>query len=1120
MAQERLDIVIRQRGAEAVLRDLDRLSAISTRGASAVSMLQRALLTLGVGVSLSHVVHTFAAFEQQMASVRAVSRASQREFDLLSEAARRMGASTRFSAAEAGAGLEFLARAGFDAEQAIAALPATLDLATGAGMGLAAAADIVSNILSGMGMAVEQTSHLTDVLASVSSRSNVNVQQLGESMKFVAPVAASLRVPVEELAAAMGVLGDAGIQGSMAGTMLRRVLSDLESPGAKAQKVFTSLGISLEKIRPSAVGLVGVFQELNRAGITFEEAEEAFGRVGVTGALVLSQMSERLAELTQEGYQSIGMSREMAEIMANTLQGRIVSLNSAVSELMIQTGDAGLAGALGAVIENATGVVRVWSNMVDPLDESAESIRRLARHIEGAATALGGLTLAASAPGLLRGLAGLAAFTGIPAVAVLSIIGAAAALVTYREEIHRALDPMERLRHKNEQMAIEQQRKVAVVQRLTEEYRRYAQQTELTEEQSGKFQEVIDQLRREFPELGDSIDGSAESLDGLREAVDRFRLSAELTTVLREFELLQLTIVETEAKLAQLQQRQTRRPGMGGLGIGPDIAEMGADVAETRLERLIEQSGTLQERIRELQRQIREGVDRPESSIVTPRVGVLDEEGRGRLELETARILRDYQRFTQSMTQLAQGLQDDLSLIGLEGIEARIRREEISHATALRSLDEFQQSVLQNEELTATQRQSLLSQAANVRELQERLHRERIQEIHDQANAAALAEQQRQIDRELELERRRFQRLEREAQRLREQYDPGFAVGERMEQLQEMLEHDLITPDIAQRAFDDTMIRQLGREMLDGTVEYTEMIAREYETMYQRIDALRQADLLSEQSANMMKRRLEIEQLESRLNASREFFSALSGLTRSSNRTLFAIGKAAALSEAIIQGHLAIQKALASAPPPANMAAVATATIQTAMNVAQIAAASPGFKTGGEFEVSGVGAPDSQLVVFRATPGERVEIRTPAQQMIHEQRLTTLERFEREVSASDGLAQLSAHGKQLHRWAERDTETNLDRGLQITPLSALADSVPGFRTGGSFTVGRFHDYTQPQQPVASATRPEATQGEGGVRIINVIDPSLVSDYLTSPEGERVLVNVLRRNKSAMREVVA
>lgn len=229
-----------------------------------------------------------------------------------------------------------------------------------------------------------------------------------------------------------------------------------------------------------------------------------------------------------------------------------------------------------------------------------------------------------------------------------------------------------------------------------------------------------------------------------------------------------------------------------------------------------------------------------------------------------------------------------------------------------------------------------------------------------------------------------------------------------------------------------------NQTLLEGTIEAQQAMLTNYEQTLTQIDALRQADLISEQTAAQLKARANADLYAKQLSGAQQFFGSLAGLSRSKNRELAAIGKAAAVTQATIDGVLAVQKALASAPPPVNYALAAAAGVAAAANVASILSTNLGFQTGGSFVVGGQGGPDSQMVAFRATPGEKVSVARPEQ-----------------VRKGD----------------------------------------PYEGGGASPTV------------------------QNNTRIVNVLDPALVGDYLSTPEGEQVLVNVMRRNSDSVRQIV-
>ena len=194
----------------------------------------------------------------------------------------------------------FLAQAGFTARDSIAAIPDVLNLARASALGLGEAADIASNVMSGFGIAAGDAANVTDILAGVSSRANTDVRQLGEAAGYVGPVAAAMGISLEDAAAAIGVMSNAGIQGSRAGTSLRRLLASLANPTDAATEALNSLGIQMSEVSPESNSLSEIIGTLAEAGLSGAEAFEIFGNIGAPGILALVANNDELTALGTE----------------------------------------------------------------------------------------------------------------------------------------------------------------------------------------------------------------------------------------------------------------------------------------------------------------------------------------------------------------------------------------------------------------------------------------------------------------------------------------------------------------------------------------------------------------------------------------------------------------------------------------------------------------------------------------------------------------------------------------------------------------------------------------------------------------------------------------------------
>jgi TP901 family phage tail tape measure protein len=342
------------------------------RGLSSV-LLALGGITLFVGAA-----RTLVEFEQALAGVQAVIQPTAEEFQALSDIARDLGATTVFSATQAAAGIEFLGRAGFTANEALGAIEGTLNLAAAGGLELARAADIASNVLSAFNLEAAESGRVADVLALTAQSANTNVEQLGEAFRFVGPIAAAFGISIEDSAAALGVLGNAGLQASTAGTGLRRILSTLGSPTKKLNDLLNKLGLTFDQVNPATNDLTDIMELFAGTSLSAADALEVFGDRGAPAILAVTSQSDALRELNDALLLAEGTAARTAETLTDTLGGALKELRSAFEELILQFGDAGLGASLRDLTETVTGVIRVFTGTLDPLDENAILYQQIA----------------------------------------------------------------------------------------------------------------------------------------------------------------------------------------------------------------------------------------------------------------------------------------------------------------------------------------------------------------------------------------------------------------------------------------------------------------------------------------------------------------------------------------------------------------------------------------------------------------------------------------------------------------------------------------------------------------------------------------------------------------------
>lgn len=303
-------------------------------------------------------------YEATMSGVRAVTQASEADMAQLSATARELGATTRFSAREAAEGMRLLGQAGFKTTQIIAAMPGMLDLAVAGELSIADAADIASASLAGFRMRADESGRVADVLATAASSTNTNVFQLGDAMKYVAPIAASMGLSIEQTAAAVGVLSNAGLQGSMAGTGLRQVLSSLANPTKEAMDVLRAYGLTVQEVNPATTDLATIMGKLQKVGLNAADALTIFGDRGAPAVLALTNQVGSLRDLNTQMDKAGGSAKRMAGVIGDNWKGDLLGLKSAVEELALKLGDAGLTSSMREATQGATDFVRQLNDMV------------------------------------------------------------------------------------------------------------------------------------------------------------------------------------------------------------------------------------------------------------------------------------------------------------------------------------------------------------------------------------------------------------------------------------------------------------------------------------------------------------------------------------------------------------------------------------------------------------------------------------------------------------------------------------------------------------------------------------------------------------------------------------
>lgn len=302
-------------------------------------------------------------FEKSMNRVQALSGATDTYLAQLKDTAKDLGATTQFSASQAADAMGFLAMAGFDANEIIGAMPSTLQLAAASGANLATSADIVSNIMTGYKKEVGDLAAVNDVLVKTLSSSNTNLSQMGDAMKYVAPVASSAKLRFNEVAAAIGLLGNAGIQGEMGGTALRGAITRLLNPTSTVAGVIEELGVDLYKANGQLKDLTDIVRELEPHAENTGAIMAMFGqRAGPGMAALISQGADELERFETSLNASGGTAERIAQTQMKGFNGAVREMRSALEGLAIAIADSGILEFVTKFVTQLTAFIREASS--------------------------------------------------------------------------------------------------------------------------------------------------------------------------------------------------------------------------------------------------------------------------------------------------------------------------------------------------------------------------------------------------------------------------------------------------------------------------------------------------------------------------------------------------------------------------------------------------------------------------------------------------------------------------------------------------------------------------------------------------------------------------------------
>ncbi len=332
-------------GSIVIETDLDN-SGVKSGLSKLKGTVAKGVAALGIGTMFKKSMDVGSSFESAMSEVKAISGASGKDFEKLTETAKEMGASTKFSATESAEALKYMSMAGWDTKQMFSGLAGVMDLAAASGESLGTVSDIVTDAMTAFGLEAKESTHFADVLAKASSSSNTNVGMMGETFKYVAPIAGAMKYSVEDTATAIGLMANAGIKGGEAGTALRSVLTRLVKPPKEAAEALDNLGISAKNSDGTMKPLREVLGDLREKFAGLDDSQKAqyaasiAGQEGMSGLLAIVNASEGdFQKLTNAIDNSKDAAKKQADTMNNNLKGAMCELGSAAEAVGIEIYD-------------------------------------------------------------------------------------------------------------------------------------------------------------------------------------------------------------------------------------------------------------------------------------------------------------------------------------------------------------------------------------------------------------------------------------------------------------------------------------------------------------------------------------------------------------------------------------------------------------------------------------------------------------------------------------------------------------------------------------------------------------------------------------------------------------
>lgn len=562
-----------------------------------------------------------ADFDSSMSQVAAVSGATGNDFDALRDKAREMGARTKFSATEAADAMNYMAMAGWKTEDMLSGIEGIMNLAAASGADLATTSDIVTDALTAFGQSAQESGRLADIMAAASSNANTNVEMMGETFKYAAPVAGALGFTMEDTAIAIGLMANAGVKASSAGTALRTGMTNLVKPTKQMQDAMEKYGIEVTNTDGSMKSFREIIELLRDRLGDLDEAEQAaaagaiFGKNAMSGWLaIINGADADFEKLTTAVDESAGTAENMAAVMQDNLNGQLTILKSQLEELAISFGDL-LVPHIRKAVTVIQGAVDSFNSMSDAQREGVIKMALFAASIgpvtlaAGKATeAIGGIVTGigkfvelAGTSGTFTNLlvtnigsiaSGVGLVTAAVGVGVLAYEGWKNSAQGAAAESEKTLSALDK-NHQANQIAVED------AQKLADRVKELASKESLTADETMELRSAVHKLNGIMPELNLQIDENTGNLDANSQAILQ-NIDASLAQYNVEKNKEELTALteayaEAEERLAQVQKERARAEKSTAADYGGDLQARTEDINRLKEaeESLIQTQGSI-----------------------------------------------------------------------------------------------------------------------------------------------------------------------------------------------------------------------------------------------------------------------------------------------------------------------------------------------------------------------------------------------------------------------------------------------------------------------------------------------------------------------------------------------